>query len=370
MTLRDPVQEKSVATYINRLMSGVSRSAVLKAFPTRTVKRIDLSRFRIAYSNAPEEMVQTLVRPESTHRLVFADYRHADQRGTESRALLTTLRTKLSREAEAAHRETGLWMLWLAYPLLYAPHPNPENDDYLLAPLFLWPIRIQTTGLSENEINLKRESGAPRFNRIAWQWIRRHLDFDPTEPNGVDLLELQSYQDLRELVSKCCVGFRPGIDATLTPQVVAVPTRQTLKSWPHPRLLDSGVVGLIQWENMELLADLESLHQRDDLLGPAGEFLREQKALTRRVLEPPPEKDRFLVTFADHSQERAIWQARHPEGVVVHGPPGTGKSQVIVNIVADALAHGEHVLVVCQKKAALARLRGFAVVKSSKWLKN
>jgi hypothetical protein len=104
---------------------------------------------------------------------------------------------------------------------------------------------------------------------------------------------------------------------------------------------------------MELLADLESLHQRDDLLGPAGEFLREQKTLTRRVLDPPPEMDRFLVTFADHSQERAIWQARHPEGVVVHGPPGTGKSQVIVNIVADALAHGEHVLVVCQKKAAL-----------------
>jgi primosomal replication protein N'' len=45
----------------------------------------------------------------------------------------------------------------------------------------------------------------------------------------------------------------------------------------------------------------------------------------------------------------------------VHGPPGTGKSQTIVNIIADALAHNRTVLMVCQKQAAtrvvLERLR-------------
>src|SRR5690606_6223665 len=39
--------------------------------------------------------------------------------------------------------------------------------------------------------------------------------------------------------------------------------------------------------------------------------------------------------------------------LVVHGPPGTGKSQVICNMIADALARGERVLVCCQKRAAL-----------------
>ena len=38
---------------------------------------------------------------------------------------------------------------------------------------------------------------------------------------------------------------------------------------------------------------------------------------------------------------------------MLHGPPGTGKSQVIVNLIADALAHGQRVLVVSQKRAAL-----------------
>ncbi len=36
----------------------------------------------------------------------------------------------------------------------------------------------------------------------------------------------------------------------------------------------------------------------------------------------------------------------------MHGPPGTGKSQTIVNIIADALAHRRTVLMVCQKYAA------------------
>jgi hypothetical protein len=40
-------------------------------------------------------------------------------------------------------------------------------------------------------------------------------------------------------------------------------------------------------------------------------------------------------------------------GVLIEGPPGTGKSQTIVNTVADAVGRGERVLIVCQKQAAL-----------------
>ena len=40
-------------------------------------------------------------------------------------------------------------------------------------------------------------------------------------------------------------------------------------------------------------------------------------------------------------------------GVLLHGPPGTGKSQTIVNMVADAIGRQRSLLVVCQKQAAL-----------------
>ena len=39
--------------------------------------------------------------------------------------------------------------------------------------------------------------------------------------------------------------------------------------------------------------------------------------------------------------------------MVVRGPPGTGKSQVITNLISDALTNNKKILVVCQKRAAL-----------------
>ncbi|MET0788207.1 MAG: AAA domain-containing protein [Cellulomonas sp.] len=74
-----------------------------------------------------------------------------------------------------------------------------------------------------------------------------------------------------------------------------------------------------------------------------------------------PMTDRYLVVPADASQVAAVAQARSGDNFVIQGPPGTGKSQTITNLVADFVAHGKHVLFVCQKRAALdvvhARLR-------------
>jgi very-short-patch-repair endonuclease len=361
MPLRDPVQERVVSNFISRLLSGVGRSAILRAFPTRTVKRIDLERFRVADEHAPEELVRALVLPEGRYRIIFRQYREPGDRGDLSRALFTTLRSKLAREAQAAHRETGLWMLWLAYPLLYVPHPSPDREEFLLAPLFLWPIKIESGKLPEGEIEISREKGAPRFNRIALNWIRRTLEFDPPEPSGHELLELASFDDLHGLVERFCESFKPALDARFGNRIESVPERKTLRTLEAPRIYDAGIVGLIKWENMELLADLEKLHGMEELEGVAGDFLKEREQLESSPIEVPREENQFLVTDTDHTQERAIWMSRRPEGLVVHGPPGTGKSQVIVNIVADALARGEKVLVICQKKAALdvvaARLR-------------
>lgn len=56
---------------------------------------------------------------------------------------------------------------------------------------------------------------------------------------------------------------------------------------------------------------------------------------------------------SDSSQDAVILESQKSNITVVRGPPGTGKSQVIVNLVSDALMRDEKVLVVCQKRAAL-----------------
>jgi superfamily I DNA and/or RNA helicase len=60
-----------------------------------------------------------------------------------------------------------------------------------------------------------------------------------------------------------------------------------------------------------------------------------------------------LPISSDASQLEAIITSANNESFVLHGPPGTGKSQTITNIIANALYQGKKVLFVSAKKAAL-----------------
>ena len=63
--------------------------------------------------------------------------------------------------------------------------------------------------------------------------------------------------------------------------------------------------------------------------------------------------DQCTVLKADFSQLRAVEAARRGHNLVVHGPPGTGKSQTITNIIATLIADDKRVLFVSEKRAAL-----------------
>jgi hypothetical protein len=61
-----------------------------------------------------------------------------------------------------------------------------------------------------------------------------------------------------------------------------------------------------------------------------------------------------LIADADSSQAEAVRAALDGRSMVIEGPPGTGKSQTITNIIAAALANGKRVLFVAEKMAALS----------------
>ena len=61
----------------------------------------------------------------------------------------------------------------------------------------------------------------------------------------------------------------------------------------------------------------------------------------------------YPVVDADSSQLEAIKMATRGESFVLEGPPGSGKSQTITNIIASLIGNGKHVLFVSEKLAAL-----------------
>lgn len=85
--------------------------------------------------------------------------------------------------------------------------------------------------------------------------------------------------------------------------------------------------------------------------------------LVKMILEPsenqPAHSERYIpsctysILDGDSSQMNVILDVLEGRSVVVEGPPGTGKSQTIANIIAECLGNGKTVLFVSEKMAAL-----------------
>jgi len=64
-----------------------------------------------------------------------------------------------------------------------------------------------------------------------------------------------------------------------------------------------------------------------------------------------------LALACDDSQLRVVQLSHAGCSLQVEGPPGTGKSQTIANIIANGLYHQRRVLLVCDKKAAIDQVQ-------------
>ena len=128
-----------------------------------------------------------------------------------------------------------------------------------------------------------------------------------------------------------------------------------------PRL----VVGTFSYAKLPMVADLaaqgDALADHDVVAALAGDpdalrAVRSELDQSRVDLDDP-DRD-VLVLDADSSQQEAIEAVRSGSHLVVHGPPGTGKSQTIANLIATLAADGKRVLFVAEKRAAIDAVVG------------
>ena len=128
------------------------------------------------------------------------------------------------------------------------------------------------------------------------------------------------------------------------------------KGWDIEDLLFLGNLSFnkfIIWNDIHVHREMLDAH-------PAVASLVDGKLKVKDVAVPEGPIDRLCPSAqilqplsADSSQLYAIRDAVAGRSFVMHGPPGTGKSQTITNIIANALYKGQRVLFVSEKKAAL-----------------
>src|SRR5262245_20068337 len=259
-----------IERYLDRLHHSARRSGLLYAFPTKSVKRLDLTRLRVAGPSLPNEAITRLIRSESGKLQVDLDIsqQEFDEKTIGREQMVSTSLTKgsgkgmqhvlyyaltsgLARTAEAFRRETGVRSLWLAYPLFHARVTEPTGESRsVLAPVFLWPIKIEAPLQTQGRIILSRdvESGGPKYNKALDLWITEQLHFNPEDPTRDDFDEI-SREKLEEVVRQLYAGLKPAPEIALAGAPQPTPDKHSLEKLAPPAVLNAGILGLIQWEN-------------------------------------------------------------------------------------------------------------------------
>jgi len=238
--------------------------------------------------------------------------------------------------------ETGANILYLALGFLEWDESIVGKNSARLAPLMLLPVRLE-----KGKLNPKTAT----------------FDYEVLY-TGEDILTNLS---LREKLRRDFGIALPRITEDLLPEEYFTRVRDTvLEVKPDWKLHRFASLGLFEFGKLMMYLDLEpgknqvllqsSLVQR--LIGLAESERPESTASgfsSEHAIDQLQDVHRNypLIDDADSSQHSALVDVMRGEDLVIEGPPGTGKSQTITNMISAAMAQGKKVLFVAEKRAAL-----------------
>jgi very-short-patch-repair endonuclease len=296
----------------------------------------DLKRGTLDLTTADREVVSGLLLGKATRvSALFSDPEQRDQ-------MLRRVRT-IHNKAKENFEERGLETLSIGCGL--ATWENKRAAWEPCAPVLLQHAALRPLGAAQDEFELSL-SGEMEVNPTLLHVLR--VDFG-CEVDQAALAEripdgsideprelLETYEWIREQAQEV-----PGF---------SVDWRIVLTNFAYAKLamvrdLHGALEELVAHELIAALAGDEQAREVIRTQGPGPEAI------------PGPDEvplaDEYFVLDADSSQNDAINAVLAGQSLIIKGPPGTGKSQTIANLIASLIARGKKVLFVAEKRAAI-----------------
>lgn len=247
---------------------------------------------------------------------------------------LDNILSYIHKNAKQAIEENGSSTLYLAVGLLkWFDRKTPTQPRY--APILLMPVEISRRSVNSN-FTLRSREEETMINITLLEFLRQEYE-----------LNLQSLENLPY--------DEKGVDVAKVMGILRRAIMQ-MEGWD---VEEQVVLGNFSFSKLILWKDIVS-NQEKLLKSDMVKSLVEGKlAFTpnleneNQVYDEIPSDSITLPIPTDVSQMEAVLSAQKGNTFILHGPPGTGKSQTITNIIADALHLGKRVLFVAAKKAAL-----------------
>lgn len=286
------------------------------------------------------------------------------QNSLEEEAMLANHKLQqLKREVDLIEQETGNNPFYVAYGFLEG-FLVPEF--YIRCPILFYPSRLSKSNVSNKPYWVLEvgDENAPFINKTFIMAIQKYIGGDISNSISEELEKLP--KALAEIIPFLYELLkRHDISLTVeTSQSITAFKNMNKENIPDGKnaftLVPYAIMGKFQQSTSTLLNDYNHLIENPPIEGYLHDLIEGSEGedsdfeeIDNEMLNNVHPSENFFVLETDASQEAAVVAARSKKGLIVHGPPGTGKSQVIVNLIVDRMARGQRVLLVCQKPTAL-----------------
>lgn len=240
------------------------------------------------------------------------------------------------RTSRTAMEENGANSLFLALGTLKWKE-DAKNAKEHHAPILLIPVDLIRKGGNNGYVMRGRDEEII-LNITLVEFLKQQFKIDlttlhqlPKNNNGIDVNAL--FQSIRNLIAM-------------------------QEEW---EVTETTMLGLfsfnkfVMWHDIHANADkLKEHHIVNSLMENRMMWEEKSTEADARQADETLEPSHFSIPLdVDSSQLEAIMESGEGKTFILHGPPGTGKSQTITNMIANALYQGKRVLFVAEKMAAL-----------------
>ena len=377
------IQKNQLIKLRDRLLNLTSRNRSIKLSRIDAKWGFDLSSLNELNTKLANDVVSFCLKKEGEIALLP---KAKNEKEAEKIASLYNKLVHLDRSINEIHREKGLHDLYLGFPFLSGiPH---GSGTVIQAPIFLIPVKLEKKsplkGQSNWYISVSKDNPAI-FNKTLFLALSKMCDLKvnhslfeeeiPDELYGekslIDKIHslLNDYGVISHISENANDDVFDPVQQFKTNEVKDLFVDGKLHIKQHAVLghfpqADSSIqkdydsmLKMSQEELSGILSFIEDPLEIEDTneksISNFGESSGED--FEKRTIDERRENENFFFLQSDSSQDRILLALSNIEnkGIVIWGPPGTGKSQTIVNIIGDCLSKGKTVLVVSQKRAAL-----------------
>lgn len=271
--------------------------------------------------------------PEFGYQLGEKEIRTNSQ---NSASLEKSLRA-LYRRSTQEYLDRGIWTLYFGVGQLEwidAPNQNKDTAETILSPILLVPVEISQEG-PQSPFYIHKSEEDITLNPALVVKLQHDLGIDISLPDSIEEDNIESVFSL--IANK----ISSELDWKILPKVFL-----SLFSF-HKEAMYRDL-----HNNEALIAAHDHIQALGLEIDSPAQFDFEPTPIERLDEIAPPESMNSILD-ADASQRQAIVAARDGKSFIMDGPPGTGKSQTIANIIAELLAQEKTVLFVSEKAAAL-----------------